>query len=824
MAVFEVTAPNGKTLEIEGDTPPSEQELDRIFADMPQENSNNLPSIWVNEDGSPQQPLQGSVSKKRFLPGQEFFKGLGQGISALGVGLGKKVINPLRSKIGKKPLSDEELDNFYGVLDDKPETFAGKTGKFIGEVAPAFLLPEVKAFQGANTLAKVGNTGLTGLYQGGLFGGLESLKNEGDLSGFGIGALAGGTFGAGMPAIGTGFAKMAENPTFQKSLSKTLEALTSVPEKYTQRALKAELTGNSLFTGKFDPETAYIPIEKQLRRSIDMLPTKEDYAKSFSNIAQKAKTGMDKKLLEKNVELNNVIRNMPQEASDISALRESIDTGLGKYQFGDINPALEEAGGVINKAKKQLGYQGSDDIKTALNNYVNDYNVKSGLGGTLDKEKENIAFDVLAQATGKNKNWLKSQLKAEMPKTSTQKRQEFVQNLLENTDDKIENIDPSWQEYFPELNWQNLQENVGGGETVASNMFDKIMGRNFRKQAINPTEQMILEADANYSNILSNLARNPNEQGYTEAYKALDTLTQNMDDYTKQLYAERLMNDIDNIENIVNPKVKPATLHGIKEELYDRANFGADNFGNYGNSGIKSVAADINQYLRNTNPEYGKINDELKLLNSVKYDVGGPQGLNANTLAGKLKNIGSEGNTLTNLDNRLKNIDTLVDNEYKFYNEAKNLADTQRAQDEMLKLIGGRQYQRNPRLLGNINDEARNNALNDLQRMTGSNFMDNLEDIRAREALEKLFPGQGGGSGSAQGFGNLLRTSIIGGVPTAAAITHNPVTLLGLLSTSPKFAAQGTIRNLGAIYNNLDKIPPETVIKLLFSGTGAINE
>lgn len=824
MAVFEVTAPNGKTLEIEGDTPPSEQELDRIFADMPQENSNNLSSIWVNEDGSPQQPLLGSVSKKRFLPGQEFFKGLGQGISALGVGLGKKVINPLRSKIGKKPLSDEELDNLYSVLDNKPETFAGKTGKFIGEVAPAFLLPEVKAFQGANTLAKVGNTGLTGLYQGGLLGGLESLKNEGDLSGLGIGALTGGALGASMPAVGTGFAKMAENPTFQKSLSKTLEALTSVPEKYTQRALKAELTGNSLFTGKFDPETAYIPIERQLRRSIDMLPTKEDYAKSFSNIAQKAKTGMDKKLLEKNVELNNVIRNMPQEASDISTLRESIDTGLGKYQFGDINPALEEAGGVINKAKKQLGYQGSDDIKTALNNYVNDYNVKSGLGGTLDKEKENIAFDVLAQATGKNKNWLKSQLKAEMPKMSTQKRQEFIQNLLENTDDKIENIDPSWQEYFPELNWQNLQENVGGGETVASNMFDKIMGRNFRKQAINPTEQMILEADANYSNILSNLTRNPNEEGYTEAYKALNTLTQNMDDYTKQLYTERLMNDIDNIENIVNPKVKPATLHGIKEELYDRANFGVDNFGNYGNSGIKSVAADINQYLRNTNPEYGKINDELKLLNSVKNDVGGPQGLNANTLAGKLKNIGSEGNTLTNLDNRLKNIDTLVDNEYKFYNEAKNLADTQRAQDEMLKLIGGRQYQRNPRLLGNINDETRNNALNDLQRMTGSNFMDNLEDIRAREALEKLFPGQGGGSGSAQGFGNLLRTSIIGGAPATALYTHNPATLLGLLSISPKFAAQGTIRNLGAIYNNLDKIPSETVIKLLLGGTGAINE
>lgn len=822
MAIYEVTAPNGKTLEIEGDTPPNEQDLDKIFADLPQEGAETLPSLQLNEDGSLQQPLQGKVKKTNWLG--DLGKGLVQGVSALGVGLGKNVINPLRSKIGKKPLTDIELDKAYGFLDDKPETFAGKTGKFVGEVAPAFLLPEVKAFQGANTLAKVGNAGLTGLYQGGLLGGLESLKNDGDLSGLGIGALAGGALGAGMPIVGTGFAKMAENPTFQKSLSKTLEALTSVPEKYTQRALKAELAGNSLFTGKFDPETAYIPIERQLRRSIDMLPTKEDYAKSFSNIAQKAKTGMDKKLLEKNVELNNVIRNMPQEANDITALRDSIDRGLNKYQFGDVNPALEEAGSVINKAKKQLGYSNTDDIQEALNAYVNNYKVQKGIGGTLDKEKEDIAFNVLAQATGKNKNWLKSQLKAEMPKMSTQKRQEFIQNLLEGTDDKIESLDFGWQSHFPELNWENLQENVGGGANVATAMFDKIMGRNFRKTGLSPVEEMMIEADQNYANILSNLAKNPNEQGYSEAYSALDILTRNMDDYTKQLYAQRLMNDIDNIENIANPKVKPATLHGIKEGLYDRANFGTDNFGNYGNSGIKSVAADINQYLRNVNPEYGKINDELKLLNSVKNDVGGSQGLNVNTLAGKLKNIGSEGNTLTNLDNRLKNIDTLVDNDYKFYDEAKRLANTQRAQDEMLKLIGGRQYQRNPRLLSNINDEARNNALNDLQRMTGSNFMDNLEDIRAREALEKLFPGQGGGSGSAQGFGNLLRTSIIGGAPTAAAITHNPATLLGLLGISPKFAAQGTIKNLGAIYNNLDKIPSETVVKLLLGGTGAINE
>ena len=55
MAVFEVTAPNGKTIEIEGDTPPSEQELDKIFADMPQDN--------LEGNGSEEQPFQIGVSK-----------------------------------------------------------------------------------------------------------------------------------------------------------------------------------------------------------------------------------------------------------------------------------------------------------------------------------------------------------------------------------------------------------------------------------------------------------------------------------------------------------------------------------------------------------------------------------------------------------------------------------------------------------------------------------------------------------------------------------------------------------------------------------------
>jgi hypothetical protein len=170
----------------------------------------------------------------------------------------------------------------------------------------------------------------------------------------------------------------------------------------------------------------------------------------------------------------------------------------------------------------------------------------------------------------------------------------------------------------------------------------------------------------------------------------------------------------------------------------------------------------------------------------------------ANTIAGKIKGIGSEGNLLSGLDERLKNIDTLLPSENKFYKQAQDVINSENEINAIRNAIG-KQYERNPRLLANRTDEAFETAINDLQKKTNVNFMDELQRLRAREAFEKWFPGQGGGSGSSQGFGNLLRTALIGGAPTAAAITHNPAALLGLGAVSPKFTGKGAIKNLGRL-------------------------
>ena len=178
-------------------------------------------------------------------------------------------------------------------------------------------------------------------------------------------------------------------------------------------------------------------------------------------------------------------------------------------------------------------------------------------------------------------------------------------------------------------------------------------------------------------------------------------------------------------------------------------------------------------------------------------------GLNQYTIGNKIANIGSKGNILSGLDARLKNIDDLLPDGSKFYKQAQDLKVEQDAVNNIKNLIG-QQYERNPRLLANRNDLNFEQALTDLQKRTGQNFMDELTDIRAREALEKWFPGQGGGSGSEQGFGNLLRTAIVGGSGGAAAIGRNPVALSAVLGISPKFAAKGTIENLGRL-NTLNK-------------------
>lgn len=317
---------------------------------------------------------------------------------------------------------------------------------------------------------------------------------------------------------------------------------------------------------------------------------------------------------------------------------------------------------------------------------------------------------------------------------------------------------------------------------------------NLGKRATQGLENLKAGAGQEISEMLGNLSNTP--VNMKNLRNAIDSTVKNYAKGGNINPAEiRAGKELEQVKSLIGDNATPIDLHNIKELLYDVANY--DTAGGIKNDAIKGVANQINNYLRAIEPNYAKPNDVFSLIKGVEKDLGG---LNQNTIGNKISNIGSEGNIVSGLDTRLKNIDNLLPGESKFYKQAQDINAEREAVNNIKNTIG-KQYERNPRLLANRNDLNFEQALDDLQTRTGQNFMDELNDIRAREALEKWFPGQGGGSGSEQGFGNLLRTAIVGGSGGAAAITKNPVALSAVLGISPKFMAKGTIKNLGRLNN-----------------------
>ena len=540
---------------------------------------------------------------------QEKSKGLDITPRAIGEKIGNALSSAIVAKRDNIPYNEayqQGLDKIQAMN----ETPVNKIGNAIGDIALYSALPML---EGGGALNFAGNA----LIQGGIPGAVEGLKEGNTAEGVGVGtAIAGGMNAlplVGKP-LGSAIRKGLENPVFQKNTSKTLEALTSVPSDYTKLALENELAGNSIFKGKFDADTAYIPIERQLREAKNMLPSSESFAQEYYRLGEKALNGMNKIKEDAASQIANVLGNLNNREVANNGLKNAVDSVVNR--FGE--------GGVYNSAKRNA------------------------------------------------------------PR--------------------------------------------------ATSLLNEVM----------PQEGLTLR-----------------------------------------------------------------DLHRLKNDLYDIGYQAAGAREGTQAEVARGAAEQINNYLRGVAPEYAAPNDRYSLIMDVE------RGLDSeNTIAKKIKNIGKESNILSGLDQRLKDVDALLLNENKFYKQAQEVI---QSEDEIngIRNAIGKQYEKNPRLLANRTDENFNNALNDLQTKTGIEFMPELNKIRAREALEKWFPGQGGGSGSEQGFGNLLRAGIIGGTPTAAAFTHNPAALAGLLSVSPKFMAQGTVKNLGKLYRAAGREIPEGVRRIL---------
>ena len=231
----------------------------------------------------------------------------------------------------------------------------------------------------------------------------------------------------------------------------------------------------------------------------------------------------------------------------------------------------------------------------------------------------------------------------------------------------------------------------------------------------------------------------------------------------------------DDILNVLselgNKNNKTVDFHHIKDNLQTKLKNQYGKESGTGINALKGISAKVRQVLNDVSPEYAQANANREMLHDIKDSLGG---MNKKTIASKLRNVEGDANVRAGYSQAAEELEKLVAPEYK--------------------------------------------------------FLDEVKDLRAREALEQWFPGQGGGFGSGQGAGNLVRNAFgLGSVPTAAITLQNPWLLLGTTAISPKLGAKAAIQNLGRLNKaseSMQKLLPEEVRKILtpMSIQGVYNE
>jgi hypothetical protein len=604
------------------------------------------------------------------------------------------------------------------------------TTAFAADVSPYFAMPQLNTVKGAGLGAKIVNSGLTGAYQGGIAGGLESLKQQGDLSGIGSGALAGGAAGSsltiGWEKIKTPIKKVLNNPQFKEKIANAIEAITSVPSEYTQRALDKELLGQTIFKGKFNPKTAYQGIEKKLVEAKGKLPSKEYYKGQYKKLGDEVRKKLNANL------------------KDESYFDEKYNE-LGQKALNSIDELNTKAGNQVQKALSELPENttfSAEELMKDVDNIYGQYSLSN-----------NPKLNVANNQAGKEYKQIKKLVEGEQPKVNIEA--EIQPQLMPATQITPKELYDINRNVSAMTQWNN--PNAG----ISNDILEQVYG--------------------SYANRLNNLSPELAE-------------------------ANNLYSKIMNLEKATGG-LNPSTI-GSKLRDYGS--------GNQLRSGVSKSFEDINNLLPQEQrflKEAIELNNQRNAQNLLKQEVG----------ESVLNDISRYDNLPYSTQDAVRNI---APDEVSLY---QRLANQQKEQNEIMKAISSKAYERNPRLLANRNDIAGEQALEYLQNQSGINFMDDLNDIRAREALEKLMPGQGGGSGSEQGFFNNYVRPVALSIPksgTAAIIGNSfggPVgTGIGLFSVSPKFMGKGTIQNIGRLNRLTNQEVPQGVQRLLPSQAAKI--
>lgn len=583
--------------------------------------------IKTNPQETGQKMLAESRRKDPILQG---LKGGLQSISAPFVGIGKSFTNKvLRPLVGKKPLTDEELDKVYGWVDDKPQGM-GKASALGTDLAIAFGLPEVKAFQGAGLGAKIGNSVLTNAYQGGLIGGVEDLRHGGNgLGGATIGALGGSALGTAMPLTGAAISKL---------LPRTGASIAGVSTDTIRQAIK--------------PNSKALDLNPDQAQSL-LLDTTQNVRNAYNNLLSK-----------RGQAVNDAIDNLRgnEYRVPLEDLKSDIKSTFDQYGGELINPARNMTGG-LERNLNELVSGGTSDPRATLGldkeittNFVeNPY---------FSKEKQAEAYDIVGRALGKDGNWVKSRLNDPQyrgVKTQSEKLDMLLRES-ENLAEKEANTGELGSQIYNHYNYNGENASPEAAEELINTAYNDIVNNNFITNNIDPLTRNINEAELSYRQLLNNVVNNANDQNiYAKAGDDLYNIVKNLPEDVQGSFYERLGNDLDTIYNKTQT-ISPIDLQKAKQQIGHMVNWSDETARNYQNPILEQIYNKYNRRLSDLSPELEKANRQFANLRGFQKNEGLNRilkaGNNIDSASSALKNYNStvtKGNTGRNIKD-LENI------------------------------------------------------------------------------------------------------------------------------------------------------------------------
>lgn len=619
MAIYEITAPNGQVLEIEGDTPPTEADLDEIFKstktakEPTRPRSKGLFSKMSNDDVKAY--YQNELDKRREWEQNH------------------PIISDLQRNFTPqyRPQQKEyELRAKYGYNAPIGEEFKTGLAQFGQELIPAANITTAIGTGGMLNGAKgllplIGAGAKQGAIQGGVLAGSSELGDNGlslnvipeTLKGTALGATVGGI----LPPVLEGGGRLinASGNLIKRGVGKLAQISPETVEQVIRPTSKA--------------------LDYTREKAQDVLrSTTERVRNAYNNLL--GQKGEAIQAAEENLRNNTNRINVEDVLGDI---RGTFD----QYRGENINPARNMTGNLESNLN-ELVESGTNQMNDVYN-YIN----QSEKPNFYSKQKEAEAYDILSKATGKPVNWLRSQLNSNDFKGGIGKRKEFIENLIDKTDDKLELAkmgDTNDYRYYHNANlgYNNVDAtDVDAGARLARQAYDDIVNRNFSNEARDPLSQAIAGAEQDYKYILRNVLENSRDENITNtAFNQLEKSIKGLPEEIQEEYVNKFTNDIDNILQGRNT-ISPIDLQKIKQQVGQMTNWADTTRPKIQNTVLEQVYGKMRNRLEDISPELAQANKEYAALKGFQEDEG-------------LKTILAPGGAIDRASTTLKNYNSTV--------------------------------------------------------------------------------------------------------------------------------------------------------------------